>query len=175
MANEAGPSTTPAASFSFGSNAVGTAASGVTETFQFAAPNTESTVSLKPQPLEAAGLFQFAATTAAAAVTSATTQLPVSSGSEAVKPFVFNAGSTTQGFSFVSTQSSGTAGGLQSTFDFGAPKREATFAGFAPAQPSSSQQTVSLLPLNNFLMAARLILSLLCFLCCIRLSCVYTQ
>lgn len=186
MANAAGPSTTPAAPFSFGSNAAGTVASAVTGTFQFAAPNTETARSLNPQPQApagAAGLFQFAATSAVAAVTTATTQLPsqtfgltstpVSSSSEAVKTFAFNAGSTAQGFSFAPSQPSGTVGGLQ--FGAPAPKPEAAFAGFAPVQPSSSQPTVSLLPLKNFLMAARLILTLLCFHCRKRLSCVHTQ
>jgi len=190
MTNAAGTSTNPAASFSFGSNTAGTAASAVTGTFQFAAPNTETAGSLKPQPQApagAAGLFQFGATNPVASVTTATTQLPsqtfgltstlASSNSEAVKPFAFDAGSTAQGFSFAPTQPSGTMGGLQSTFDFGAsaPKPGATFAGFAPVQPSSSQQTVSRLALKNFLIAARMILTLLCFHCCKRLSCVYTQ
>jgi len=152
MANAAGPSTTPAASFSFGSNAAGTAASPVTGTFQFAAPNTETARSLNPQPQApagAAGLFQFAATNAVAAVTTATTQLPsqtfgltstpVSSSSEAVKTFAFSAGVTAQGFSFAPSQPSGTVGGLQ--FGAPAPKPEAAFAGFAPVQPSSSQPT----------------------------------
>ena len=172
MANAAGPSTTQAASFSFGSNATGTEASSVTRTFQFAGPNTETAGS--QTPVGTAGLFQFGATNAAT-VTTATTQLssqtfgqsstPINSSSQAVKPFVFNAGSTVQGFSFAPAQASGTAGGLQSTFNFGAsaPKPEATFAGFAPAQPPASQQTVSLLPLKNFLMAARVILTLFSF------------
>jgi len=155
MTNAAGPSTTQAGSFSFGSNSAGTAVSANTGIFQFAAPSTETAASLKPQPQAptgAAGLFQFGATNSAA-VTNATTQLssqtfgitstPVSSSSVAVKPFAFNAGSTAQGFSFAPAQSSATAGGLQSTFTFGgaAPKPEASFAGFAPVQPSSSQQT----------------------------------
>lgn len=163
LANAAGPSTTPAASFSFGSNAAGTAASASTGTFQFAAPNTETAVSLKPQPQAptgAGGFFQFGATNTAA-VTTATTQLPsqtfgmtstpVSSSSEAVKPFSFNAGSTAQGFSFAPAQPSGTAGALPSNFAFGAsaPKPEASFPGFAPAQSSSSQQTVSLFSLKK--------------------------
>ena len=185
MANAAGPSTTPAASFSFGSNAAGTAASSaVTGTFQFAGSNTEPAGS--QTPAGAAGLFQFGATNATA-VTTATPQAssqtfglsstPVSSSSQTVKPFAFNAGSTSQGFSFAPAQPSGTAGGLRSTFNFGAsaPKPEATFAGFAPAQPSSSQQTISLLPLKNFLMTARLILTLLCFHCRKRWSCVHTM
>ena len=174
LANATGPSTTPAATFSFGSNAAGTAASATTATFQFAQQNAETAGALKPQPQASTGagrLFQFAATNAAAAaVTTATTQLPsqtfgitstpVSSSSEVVKPFAFNAGSTAQGFSFAPAQPSGTAGGLQSTFAFGAaaPKPGATFSGFAPAQPSSSQQTVSLLPLKRVLMAVKLLL-----------------
>lgn len=172
MTNAAGPSTTQAGSFSFGSNSAGTAVSANEGTFQFAAPNNETAASLKPQPQAptgAAGLFQFGATNAAA-VTNAATQLPsqtfgitstpVSSSSEAVKPFAFNAGSTAQGFSFAPAQSSATAGSLQSTFAFGGAtsKPEASFAGFAPVQPSSSQQTVSFLPLKRVFMAARLLL-----------------
>lgn len=157
MANTAGPSTNLAASFSFGSNATGTAAAAVTGTFQFAGPSTETAGS--QTPAGGTGLFQFGATNDAV-VTTATPQpssqtfglssTPVSSSAQAVKPFAFNAGSTAQGFSFAPAQASGTAGGLQSTFNFGAsaPKPEATFAGFAPAQPSSSQQTVSLFPLK---------------------------
>lgn len=163
MTNAAGPSTTQAGSFSFGSNSAGTAVSANTGTFQFAAPNTETAASLKPQPQAptgAAGLFQFGATNNATAVTNATSQpptqtfgitsTPVSSSSQAVKPFAFNAGSTAQGFSFAPAQSSATAGGLQSTFTFGgaAPKPAASFAGFAPVQPSSNQ-TVSFLPMRR--------------------------
>lgn len=178
MANAAGPSTTPAASFSFGSNAAGTG------TFQFAGPNTETAGS--QTPAGSTGLFQFGATNTTAVTTAipqpssqtfGLSSTPVSSSSQALKPFAFNAGSTSQGFSFAPAQPSGTAGGLQSTFSFAAsaPKPEATFAGFAPAQPSSSQQTVGLLPLKNYLMAARLILTLLYVHCRKRLSCVHTM
>lgn len=162
--NTSAPAKTTAASpFTFLANAAGTAASASTGTFQFAAPNTETAVSLKPQPQAptgAGGFFQFGATNTAA-VTTATTQLPsqtfgmtstpVSSSSEAVKPFSFNAGSTAQGFSFAPAQPSGTAGALPSNFAFGAsaPKPEASFPGFAPAQSSSSQQTVSLFSLKK--------------------------
>ena len=184
MANAAGPSNTPAASFTFGSNAAGTAASAVKGAFQFAGPNNETAGSRTP--VGATSLFQFGASNAAA-VTTATTQLssqtfglsstPVSSSSQKVNPFAFNAGSIARGFSFAPAQPPGTTGSLQSTFSFGAsaPKPEATFAGFAPAQPSASQQPVSLLPLKNLLMEARLILTLLCFRCRKRLSCVHSR
>lgn len=161
LANAAGPATTPAGSFSFGSNTASVTASAATGTFQFAPQNTESAGSLKPQPQTstgASGLFQFGAANAAT-VTNASTQppsqtfgvtsTPANPSSEPVKPFSFNTGSTAQGFSFAPVQSSGTTGGMPSSFTFGAsaPKPESTFPGFAPAQPSS-QQTVSVLPLK---------------------------
>ena len=148
MANVAAPGTTPAAPFTFGANTASTSSAGTASTFQF----TPSGAGAKPSaPSGSAPLFQFGAPNVSS-VTSSTTQpaqqtfgitsTPVSSTSETVKPFAFNAGSTTQGFSFAASKPAEAATGAPPPFAFGGlvAKPDATFPGFGASQPSSNQQ-----------------------------------
>ena len=162
MANVAAPVSTPAAPFTFGANTASTASTGAASTFQF----TPSGAGAKPSaPSGSAPLFQFGAPNVSS-VTSSTTQpaqqtfgitsTPVSSASETVKPFAFNAGSTAQGFSFAPSKPAEATTGAGSPFAFSGlvAKPDATFPGFGASQPSSNQQAsapVSIVYLSSLL------------------------
>ena len=162
MANVAAPVSTPAAPFTFGANTASTASTGTASTFQF----TPSGAGAKPSaPSGSAPLFQFGAPNVLS-VTSSTTQpaqqtfgitsTPVSSASETVKPFAFNAGSTAQGFSFAPSKPAEATTGAASPFAFSGlvAKPDGTFPGFGASQPSSNQQAsapVSIFNLSSLL------------------------